>query len=74
MAAIDPAKAKAAVTFNHSSTFFSLAHDPASNRLYAGSDDYGIYVFDPAGQVRLFVRHDQPAADLVHDIRLLLAG
>lgn len=32
----------------------------------------GTFVYDPQGNVRLFVRHDQPVEDLVHDIRQLL--
>lgn len=34
----------------------------------------GIYLYDPAGRIRLFARHDQPVEDLVADIRLLLRG
>ena len=41
---------------------------------YTVDHSAGIYAFDPAGNVRLFVRHDQAVPDLVHDIRLLLAG
>ena len=41
---------------------------------YTVDHSAGIYAYDRAGRVRLFVRHDQPVADLVHDIRLLLAG
>lgn len=32
----------------------------------------GSYVFDPQGRVRLFVRHGQGAAPIVHDIKMLL--
>jgi protein SCO1 len=32
----------------------------------------GSYVFDPEGRIRLFVRHGQGAAPIVHDLRLLL--
>jgi len=41
-------------------------------------DDYSIdhsaqsYVIDPQGRLRLFVRHDRIAADLAHDLRVLL--
>jgi len=41
---------------------------------YTVDHSAGTYVFDPAGRARLFARHDQPVPDLVHDIRLLLAG
>lgn len=30
------------------------------------------YVFDPAGKLRLVLRHDQTAQDYAHDIALLL--
>jgi protein SCO1/2 len=33
----------------------------------------GSYVFDRDGKIRLFVRHGQGAAPLVHDIRQLLS-
>ena len=41
---------------------------------YSVDHSAGTYVFDREGRVRLFVRHDQPVEDLVHDIRLLLAA
>jgi protein SCO1/2 len=34
----------------------------------------GSYVFDPQGRIRLFVRHGQGTAPIVHDIKLLLSG
>jgi WD40 repeat protein len=46
MSAIDPTKAKVKTSFSHPATFYSLALDPAGKRLYAGSEDYGIHVFD----------------------------
>jgi protein SCO1/2 len=39
---------------------------------YTVDHSSGTFVFDREGRVRLFVRHDQSAEDLVHDIRLLL--
>ena len=33
----------------------------------------GSYVFDPAGRIRLFVRHGQGAEPIAHDLKLLLA-
>jgi len=33
----------------------------------------GSYVFDPDGHIRLFVRHDQGAEPIVHDLKLLLS-
>jgi len=41
---------------------------------YSVDHSAGTYVFDREGRVRLFARHDQPVEDLVHDLRLLLAG
>ncbi len=34
----------------------------------------GLYVFDPAGRLRLFARDSGAVVDLVEDVRLLLAG
>lgn len=34
----------------------------------------GAYVFDPAGRLRLYVQDSVPAADVVGDLRTLLAG
>lgn len=33
----------------------------------------GSYVFDPQGRIRLFVRHGQGSAPIVHDLKLLLS-
>src|SRR5438876_498346 len=49
MALIDPTKIKSRRSFSHAATFYSLVADFAHGRLYAGSDDYGIHVFDLAG-------------------------
>jgi protein SCO1/2 len=32
------------------------------------------YVFDPEGRLRLALRHEQSAADVVHDLKQILAG
>lgn len=32
----------------------------------------GTYVFDKSGRVRLFLRHEVPVEDVVHDLRILL--
>jgi protein SCO1/2 len=34
----------------------------------------GTYVLDPAGRLRLYVKHGETAEDIAHDLRLLLAG
>lgn len=44
------------------------------------ADNYSVdhtaafYLYDPAGRIRLFARHNTPPADLAADIKLLLAG
>ena len=39
---------------------------------YSMDHTAGSYVFDPQGRVRLFVRHGQGAAPILHDIKMLL--
>jgi protein SCO1/2 len=34
----------------------------------------GTYILDPAGRLRLYVKHGEKPDDIAHDIRLLLAG
>ncbi|GIW80044.1 MAG: hypothetical protein KatS3mg105_1851 [Gemmatales bacterium] len=43
---IDPKKLKAVRKYNHDGTFYSMDFDANTRRVYAGSDDYGVYVFD----------------------------
>jgi WD40 repeat protein len=69
MPAIDPAKAKVKTTYPHSGTFYALCADPSGKRLYAGSEDYGIHVFDltspkkePAAK---WTKHDNYVSALV---------
>ena len=50
MPRIDPAKTKARATYKHAGTFYALSADPAGGRLYAGSDDAAIHVFDLAAE------------------------
>jgi WD40 repeat protein len=61
MAAIDPAKTKLESAFNHGGTFYSLAGD-GKGKLYAGSDDFGVHVFDPRSAKKeplaRWARHD----------------
>jgi protein SCO1 len=40
---------------------------------YTMDHSAGTYVLDPRGRLRLFVGYGRPAADLVHDIRVLLS-
>ncbi len=46
MVPLDPAKTKSQATYSHPGTFYALSADPTGNRLYAGSDDRAIHVFD----------------------------
>jgi protein SCO1 len=41
---------------------------------YSVDHTAGSYVFDPEGRLRLFVRYGQPGADVVADLKALLAG
>jgi WD40 repeat protein len=70
MVPIDPAKAKAVVTYKHEGTFYALCTDPAGGRLYAGSDDYAVHVFDLTAEkkepVARWARHDNYVSALVH--------
>jgi protein SCO1/2 len=45
---------------------------PTQNGNYTIDHTAGAFVFDPSGQVRLFVRYGVPVDDLVSDIRQLL--
>lgn len=48
MVSIDPAKAKVRLGCTHPATLFGLVSDPAAGKLYAGSEDTAIHVFDLA--------------------------
>lgn len=50
MMPLDPAKAKVRLSFNHPSTLYCLAVNPVTGTCCAGSDDYGIHIFDPTGE------------------------
>jgi WD40 repeat protein len=43
---MDPTKVKVHVSYPHSGTFYSLVGDLSAGKLYAGSDDYTICVYD----------------------------
>lgn len=45
-----------------------------SGSTYTIDHSAGTYVFDPAGRLRLYVKHGEPADKLADDIRQLLAG
>ena len=66
-----PAQTKAvAQSFN---VFYEKRGDIASGK-YTMDHTAGIYLFDPKGRVRLFVRYGEPPESLLADIKLLLAG
>lgn len=41
---------------------------------YSMDHTAGSYVFDPKGQVRLFIREGDPPAEIAHDLKLLLSA
>ena len=46
---------------------------PAGKENYTMDHSTGYYAIDKRGETRVLFRHEQPLADMVHDIRLLLA-
>jgi WD40 repeat protein len=79
---IDPTKAKSTATFPHAATYYALSFDAAANRLYAGSDDYSVYVLDPAAAKKeplaKWTKHDNfvsASALVAHgDSKVLITG
>ena len=57
MPVFDPAKAKVKFSFTHPGTIYSLAVDQTAQRFYAGSDDYGIHVYDLAAAKKEAITH-----------------
>lgn len=53
--------------------FFQKSGDTSGNS-YTVDHSTGTYVFDPAGRVRLYVKHGETPDNIVADIRSLLAG
>src|SRR5437764_8532984 len=43
---MDPAKAKSRAIYKHDGAYYAVALDRKRERLYAGSTDYAIHVFD----------------------------
>jgi WD40 repeat protein len=66
---IDPTKAKVRSAYAHAGAFYALAVEPEGNRLFAGSDDYGVHVFDLKGEkkepVARWAKHDNYVSALV---------
>jgi WD40 repeat protein len=69
MHAIDPTKTKSKTIYKQDSTFYALAVDTIRNRLFAGSDDRIIYVFDLAADKKepsaRWAKHDNFVSALV---------
>jgi protein SCO1/2 len=53
---------------------FSARQQTGGGTGYVIDHSTGAYVFDPAGRLRLYVKDGAPVADIVADLRLLLAG
>ncbi|NJD24266.1 MAG: SCO family protein [Betaproteobacteria bacterium] len=53
---------------------FSARKEIGGGTGYVIDHSTGAYVFDPAGRLRLYVKDSAPVADIVADLRLLLAG
>jgi WD40 repeat protein len=74
---LDPAKAKVRASFSHAGTFYALDAD-ATGRLYAGSDDNAIHVFDPAATkkeaIARWTKHENYVAALVQVRRFVVSG
>ena len=70
MAAIDPSRIKSKLAYTHKGTLYAVCADALTGKLYAGSDDYGIHVFDPAVNqkqpVARWARHENYVSALLH--------
>ena len=59
---LDITKLKIRSSHKHMGTFYSLCNRPSDLRLFAGSSDYSVYVFDPTGEklepVARWQKHD----------------
>src|SRR5262245_52112861 len=68
MAPLDPTKVKSRTSYNHPATFYALCADLAAGRLYAGSEDYAIHVYDlstPKKSVARWATNDNYVSALV---------
>lgn len=67
---LDPAQVKSRAVYEHPQRFYALAADFAAGRMYAGSTDYGLHVFDLASESRaaaaVWTGHDNYVACVVH--------
>jgi WD40 repeat protein len=66
---LDPDQLKLRAAHKQPGTFYSLAYDRCFERIYAGSSDYSIYLFDPAAEkpepIGQWTRHDNYVSALV---------
>jgi len=66
---MDPATLQSRATYKHDGVFYSLGADLARGRLYAGSSDYRIHVFDLAAETRepvaKWAKHDNYVSALI---------
>jgi WD40 repeat protein len=67
---LDIAKLKVRTSYKHTGTFYSLCGSASHKRIYAGSSDYSIYVFDPAAEkfdpIARWERHDNYVSALAY--------
>jgi WD40 repeat protein len=82
MPAINPTRVKVKSSYPHQATFYALCADPSGKRLYAGSEDNAIYLYDldspkkePAAK---WTRHENFVSALVAVVRqnkpLIISG
>jgi WD40 repeat protein len=75
---LDPAKVKTVSTFKHAGTFLTLCQEPDSGRLFAGSDDGGVHVFDPAAkktdEIAKWTKHDGYVSAIVALKLMVVSG
>jgi WD40 repeat protein len=82
MPSIDPARVKVQRSISHAATLYAVAVDPSGPRLYAGSEDYSIYVHEIASPkeepVGRWTKHDNYVSALACVVRgskpLLVSG
>ncbi len=67
---IDLTKLKLRASYKHAGTFYSLCLGTSKTRLFAGSSDYCIHVFDPTAEkldpIARWQKHDNYVSALVH--------
>src|SRR5258707_13455220 len=75
---LDPTKVKSVSSFKHGGAFLALCQEPDSGRLFAGSDDSGIHVFDAGAKkpdaVAKWMKHDGYVSALVALKSVVISG